>query len=164
MHGVNLTSYAISMSWGGTEFSSQNSMTISDSSSYGAVFFASSGDNGAGVSWPSSSVNVVSVGGTTLTQGTTGYTENAWQGSGGGVSRFETKPSYQSSLSYSKRATPDVSYNGDPNTGFLVYAYGAWYGVGGTSAGSPQWAAIQALGNSAKNHNFYTDYAKSYSS
>ena len=74
----------------------------------------------------------------------------------------------KSSLSYSKRATPDVAYNADPATGFLVldsYGYGGssgWFAVGGTSAGAPQWAAIQALGLSATNANFYAGYPQSY--
>ena len=35
-------------------------------SKYGAIFFASSGDNGAGASWRAASPNVVGVGGMTL--------------------------------------------------------------------------------------------------
>jgi subtilase family serine protease len=159
---------AISMSWGANEFSGQTAYDSYFTSTYGASFFASSGDAGGVVSWPSSSVNVVSVGGTTLTQTSTGYTETAWSGSGGGVSKQEPKPNYQISLSYSKRATPDVAYNADPATGFLVYdtyGYGGssgWFAVGGTSAGAPQWAAIYALGFSATNANFYASYPQSY--
>lgn len=110
------------------------------------------------------SSNVVSVGGTTLTQVGNTYTETAWSGSGGGVSRYEPKPAFQSSLTYSRRATPDVSYNANPSTGFPVYdttAYSGqtgWFQVGGTSAGAPQWAAIQALGGSASDKNIYTIY------
>jgi hypothetical protein len=58
---------------------------------------------------------------------------------------------------------PDVSYDGDPNTGVFVYdttpyeGDTGWWTVGGTSAGSPQWAAIQALGLTASNANFYVD-------
>jgi subtilase family serine protease len=160
---------AISMSWGANEFSGQTAYDSYFTSSYGASFFASSGDAGGTVSWPSSSTNVISVGGTTLTQTASGYTEKAWSGSGGGVSVYESKPSYQASLSYSKRATPDVAYNADPGTGFLVYdSYGiqgmkGWFAVGGTSAGAPQWAAIQALGKSATDTNFYASYPASYS-
>jgi subtilase family serine protease len=159
---------AISMSWGANEFSGQTAYDSYFTSSYGASFFASSGDAGGVVSWPSSSTNVISVGGTTLTQTALGYTETAWSGSGGGVSVYESKPTYQASLSYSKRATPDVAYNADPNTGFLVYdSYGyggakGWFAVGGTSAGAPQWAAIQAIGKSATNANFYASYPQSY--
>ena len=86
---------AISMSWGGSEFSGQTSYNSYFTSNYGAVFFASSGDSGGVISWPSSSANVISVGGTTLTNGASGYTESAWSGSGGGVSAYEPAPSYQ---------------------------------------------------------------------
>ncbi len=152
---------AVSMSWGGSEFSTETSYDSYFTSQYGATFFASSGDTGGAVIWPSSSVNVISVGGTTLTQGTNGYTETAWSGSGGGVSAYEPKPTYQSSLPYSTRATPDVSYNANPNTGFAVYdsyGYSGWLVVGGTSCGAPQWAAIQALGKTVTSNTLYSDY------
>ena len=58
---------AISMSWGASEFSTESSYDSYFTSNYGAIFFASSGDNGKGVIWPSASPNVVAVGGTTLT-------------------------------------------------------------------------------------------------
>ena len=146
-----------------TEFSSE---TAYDSyfATQGIVFFASSGDNGAGVIWPASSPNVVSVGGTTLNMaGNTVTSETAWSGSGGGVSAYESTPTYQANygLTYAKRAVPDVSYDADPNTGVYVYdstpynGAAGWWDVGGTSAGSPQWAAIQALGGTANNSNFY---------
>ncbi len=162
---------AVSMSWGANEFSGEQNYDSYFTSNYGAVFYASSGDTGGLVTWPSSSVNVVSVGGTTLTQTSSGYNEMAWSGSGGGISAYEPMPSYQknagldSQLSTTNRATPDVSYNADSNTGFLVldtYVYNGWYAVGGTSAGAPQWAAIQALGGSATNSNFYTNYKSNY--
>jgi subtilase family serine protease len=155
---------AVSMSWGGSEFSTE---TLYDSyfSSSGITFFASSGDSGAGVIWPSSSPNVVAVGGTTLKFVSGSVVETGWSGSGGGVSRYEPKPAYQTDfgLSSSMRAVPDVSYDADPNTGVPVYdslgysgQYG-WFQVGGTSAGAPQWAAIQALGLTTSNNNFYQD-------
>jgi subtilase family serine protease len=162
---------AISMSWGGSEFSTEFIYDFHFISPYGATFFASSGDNGAGVMWPASSSNVVGVGGTTLSLGASGAvtSEKAWSGSGGGVSAYEAKPAYQTSygLTYARRAVPDVSYDADPNTGVSVYdstpyqGYSGWWVVGGTSAGAPQWAAIQALGLSANNNNFYPDASSS---
>jgi subtilase family serine protease len=155
---------AVSMSWGGSEFSGENTYDSNFTSTSGIVFFASSGDNGAGVIWPSSSSNVVGVGGTTLNVTSTGavISETAWNDSGGGVSAYESQPVYQANygLTYAKRSTPDVSYDADPNTGVYVYdTYGesGWYDVGGTSAGAPQWAAIQALGKTCGNTNFYQD-------
>ena len=66
------------------------------------------------------------------------------------------------------RAIPDVAFNADPQTGFAVYigtskGKGSWYQIGGTSAGAPQWAAIQSLGLSANNQNFYQDKTSSNS-
>ncbi|HUD19998.1 MAG TPA: S53 family peptidase [Patescibacteria group bacterium] len=156
---------AVSMSWGGGEFDEEKSLDAHFVSKSGAVFFASSGDNGWGASWPAASGNVVGVGGTSLSFKKDGSVdhETAWNGSGGGVSANESQPSYQSGYSIPKangmRAIPDVSYDADPKSGFSVYDKGKWYILGGTSAGAPQWAAIQSLGLSANNGNFYTDKA-----
>lgn len=166
---------AISMSWGGTEFSDELSYDshFVDKANPAAAFFASSGDDGAGASWPASSPNVIGVGGTSLELASSGtlIAESAWSGSGGGVSAYEKEPAYQTAYKISKangmRAIPDVSYNADPASGYPVYltsgsgkkAKGSWNTVGGTSAGAPQWAAIQALGDSAALAKFYTDKA-----
>jgi subtilase family serine protease len=155
---------AISMSWGSNEFSSEASYDSYLTSNYGAAFYASSGDDGAGTCWPSVSSRVISVGGTTLSFANGAVSqEAAWSGSGGGVSTYISKPTYQSGVSYSKRATPDVSYNGDPNSGFAVYdSYGyGWVVVGGTSAGAPQWAAIHSLSLTATATNIYNAYSQS---
>ena len=161
---------AVSMSWGGSEFPTESSFD-SYFNDAGITFFASSGDNGSGVAWPSSSPNVVGVGGTTLNLNPDGSvaSETAWNDSGGGLSAYEIKPPYQTGygLAYARRAVPDVSYDADPDTGVRVYDntsyqdYSGWWNVGGTSAGAPQWAAIQALGLSANNVNFYMDAASS---
>jgi hypothetical protein len=165
---------AISMSWGGGEFPGESSYDSHFISSYGASFFASSGDTGGVVYWPAVSANVVGVGGTTLTFAANGSvsSETAWSGSGGGISAYETEPSYQVTYGVTEtngyRGVPDVSYDADPNSGVLVYdstpisGESGWWIVGGTSVGAPQWAAIQSLGLSAKNSNFYVD-AKSAS-
>jgi subtilase family serine protease len=168
---------AISMSWGGSEFSDELSLDSHfAASTTSAVFFASSGDNGAGASWPASSPNVIGVGGTSLEIASSGslIAESAWSGSGGGVSAYEKEPTYQVSYKISKangmRAIPDVAYNADPKSGYPIYvtggvatsvskAKGSWYTVGGTSAGAPQWAAIEALGATAALKKFYTDKA-----
>ncbi|MGD0160518.1 MAG: hypothetical protein ABSB89_09500 [Candidatus Bathyarchaeia archaeon] len=159
---------AASMSWGGSEFSTESSYD-SYFNTTGITFFASSGDSGAGVIWPSSSPNVVGVGGTTLNLNSSGAvtSETAWSGSGGGLSAYESPPAYQTTygLAYGTRAVPDVSYDADPNTGVYVYdstpyqGSSGWWDVGGTSVGAPQWAAIEALGLSANNKNFYLDAA-----
>jgi len=166
---------AISMSWGASEFSSESAYDSYFTSNYGAIFFASSGDNGAGVIWPSTSPNVVAVGGTTLTfAGGSLASETAWSGSGGGLSKYESEPSYQTTYGVSgtngKRAVPDISYDADPSSGVSVYdstpysGAKGWWQVGGTSAGAPQWAAIQSLGLSVSNNNLYQDALASYAS
>ncbi len=136
------------MSWGGAEFPEETTMDAHFVSVSGAPFFASSGDNGAGASWPAASPNVIGVGGTSIGANDK---ETAWSGSGGGVSAYEKEPSYQKSYSIPKaggmRAIPDVSYDADPASGFPIVRKGLWRTVGGTSAGAPQWAAIASLGN-----------------
>jgi subtilase family serine protease len=150
----------VSMSWGGSEFSGETSYDSYFNKS-GVTFLVSSGDSGTGVSYPAVSPYVVGVGGTTLPLDNNGNltgSETAWNGSGGGLSVLESKPGYQSSfpipsLAGSKRGSPDVAYNADPNSGFSVYDstpyYGqsGWWIVGGTSAGAPQWAGLVALVN-----------------
>ena len=160
----------VSMSWGAGEFRSE---TRNDShfNKTGVAFFAASGDNGSGVLWPGASPYVVSVGGTTLNLDNTGIvtSETAWSGSGGGVSVYESKPSYQTGWqSTSKRTVPDVAYNADPYTGYPVYisnynGSSGWITVGGTSAGAPQWAAQQALVNASRSTSLGNVVAAIYS-
>jgi len=69
---------------------------------------------------------------------------------GGAQSLLFGVPSYQSGLGLTSRG-PDVAYNAAVDGGVLV-VYGALgapvlFIVGGTSAGSPQWAGIAALAN-----------------
>ncbi|PYU21595.1 MAG: hypothetical protein DMG32_20250 [Acidobacteria bacterium] len=66
-------------------------------------------------------------------------------------------PSYQSGLNLSSRGTPDVSYNAAIHGGVLVanssvLGVPVFFIVGGTSAGSPHWAAIVALANQLAGH------------
>jgi subtilase family serine protease len=169
---------SVSMSWGGDEFASEASLDshfAASSINPSLTFFASSGDDGAGASWPAVAPNVVAVGGTSLALTSKGTlaSEKAWTGSGGGVSSFESEPVFQTTYSIpragGKRAIPDVAFAADPQYGFSVYhapdtssiktsssgTSGAaakssvitknWYVVGGTSAGAPQWAAIADL-------------------
>ena len=160
---------AVSMSWGGSEFSSEASYDGYFTSNHGVGFFASSGDNGTGASWPAVSPNIVAVGGTTLTLAADKslVSETAWSGSGGGVSAYETLPSYQSTYGVlgtnGKRAVPDVSYDADPSSGVAVYdstsyqGQVGWFQVGGTSAGAPQWAALKSIGTNVNNDHLYQD-------
>jgi subtilase family serine protease len=135
---------AISMSWGGEEFATEPNYAPVFSGA-GTAFVASSGDSGAGVSFPASAPGVIGVGGTQLhLNGVSGVaSETAWTGSGGGLSEYFSRPTYQRYPTKGGRVVPDVAYDADPSTGFAVYSAG-WAEVGGTSAGAPQWAAILA--------------------
>ena len=90
MRQVRADVVAVSMSWGGEETVEEKSLDSHFVSKSGAVFFASSGDDGWGASWPAASPNVVSVGGTSLSFKSDGTLnkETAWSGSGGGVSQL----------------------------------------------------------------------------
>ncbi|MGP0064558.1 MAG: hypothetical protein ACLQGP_13295, partial [Isosphaeraceae bacterium] len=153
----------VSMSWGFSEFAGETAYD-SDFMTPGITYVAASGDD-PGVDYPSASPYVLSVGGTTLTlDGAGNYvSETAWTDSGGGYSQYEAEPSYQESVQQTgERSTPDVAFDGDPNTGVEVYetpptgqgqgqhpwqqsAEGAWQVVGGTSLGAPSWAGIIAI-------------------
>jgi subtilase family serine protease len=150
----------VSNSWGSSEFSTESSQDThftTPSGHAGVTFVVAAGDDGAIPEYPSNSPDVLSVGGTSVTINSSGAitSETAWSGGGGGVSLYEGKPSYQSSLTTSttRRSSPDVSYDANPNTGYAVYdTYGGsgWYEVGGTSAGAPQWSAIIAIADQGR--------------
>jgi RTX calcium-binding nonapeptide repeat (4 copies)/Bacterial Ig-like domain (group 2) len=162
---------AVSMSFAGPEFYSENyydSLFTTPSGHTGVTFLASSGDNGADngsgspqINYPTASPNVISVGGTYLsTDGSGDYiSESAWSGSGGGISEFETQPSYQNGVvtqSSTYRTVPDISSDASPSSGVPLYdsySLGAstpWITVGGTSFASPTWAAMIAIANQGR--------------
>lgn len=138
----------VSMSWGGSETSTE---TSSDHyfTQAGVVYFASSGDS-PGVIYPSSSINVVSAGGTQVNRNGGGsYTnQTAWSDGGGGASKYESRPSFQNAIQNivgSKRGTPDLSFNSSGGSPVAVYnsnCYGGWLEVYGTSVASPSLAGI----------------------
>jgi hypothetical protein len=152
---------AVSMSWGGGEFSgetSYDSTFLTPSGHQGVTFLASTGDDGTPAGYPALSPNVVAVGGTSLNIDSSGdyLGESAWSDGGGGISQVESQPSYQSGkvngTSSTKRTVPDVSMDADPNTGVYVldsYA-GGYYQVGGTSLSSPMWAGLVAIANQGR--------------
>jgi subtilase family serine protease len=152
----------VSMSWGGAEFSTERNYDFHFAIN-NVTFTVSSGDSGFGNEWPSSSPGVVAVGGTRLSVDSSGnyISESGWSGSGGGLSKYELEPSYQSSFpvprdSSGKRAVPDIAYNASPLSGVPVYSTvllngeKGWFQVGGTSAGAPQWAGLFAIVNSMR--------------
>ena len=148
----------VSMSWGGSEFSSETSYDSHFTTS-NIVYFASSGDTGGVTIYPGVSPNVVSSGGTTIHRDSSGnFTgETGWSGSGGGPSKYEPRPGYQSAIFAivgSQRGVPDFSFDADPNSGVSVYdstscqGLSGWLVFGGTSVASPSLAGIVNLAGS----------------
>jgi subtilase family serine protease len=133
-------------------------------------------------STPASDPDVTGVGGTTLTadtvtgayQGETTWTEpfgcnppavasTDVNCSGGGFSTVFSRPGFQSAMQKNAaRGVPDVSYNAGVSGGVLIYsatlnaAYNAppttFFIIGGTSAGTPQWAGLAAIGDQIAGH------------
>jgi hypothetical protein len=172
---VNAGAGVISLSWGGSEYSSE---TLDDSvfNNPGVAIMAASGDSGyaGGVSYPAASPYVTAVGGTRLVQNASsrGFGETVWNGTGSGCSHYEPKPAWQAGVtdaSCSKRMLNDVSADGDPNTGLAIFdSYGQdptqqWMVVGGTSLSTPLIAGIYAVAGGEKTgttgaHGFYSDW------
>lgn len=106
---------------------------------------------------------VTAVGGTSLRRSGGTYSETVWNSDGdaggGGFSKFFPEPSYQQTLPSSvqsqlnnRRGVPDVSADADPNTAISVYVSGQWLPIGGTSASTPMWASIIAIGDQLAGH------------
>lgn len=150
-----------------------------DATSRHISIFASAGDQGAAqstcdgssylrkASTPASDPLVTAVGGTYLNANSvTGQYigESVWNNSfgagGGGYSKLYASPSYQHPVRGigAARGEPDVAYNADVNGGVLTVWSESGQGqnlvfiFGGTSAGSPQWAAITALADQYTAH------------
>jgi subtilase family serine protease len=152
----------VTNSYGGSEFDGETDYDSEFTTNPHVAMTFSTGDNGAPGEYPAYSPDVVAVGGTSLEtiglKGTYGL-ELGWSGSGGGISQYETEPSFQSGagLAYSNgtvdaRTIPDVSMDADPNTGvYVLDSYlGGYFAVGGTSLSAPMWAGVIALGDEAR--------------
>lgn len=139
----------VSMSWGGGEWSGESGAD-SVFTSPGVVYFAATGDSGAGTIYPSVSPNVVAVGGTSVVLDNSGnfLQELAWAGSGGGPSLYEPMPAFQQAVQSvvgGSRGAPDISGPADPYYGadvYSSYAFGGWAVIGGTSWATPTEAGI----------------------
>jgi subtilase family serine protease len=141
--------------------------------SQGITYMAASGDHGTtymsggyDYDYPQTDPEVLSVGGTSVTVSSSGTrsTEVGWNSggdSGGGgwnvtTDSFNTRPSYQSTSTFLAgagvpsvssvpyRLIPDVAFDADPNTGYLMYYNGAEAQYGGTSGASPTCAGLLA--------------------
>jgi pseudomonalisin len=135
----------------------------------GQTMFSSTGDTGSFCSvgnpngvdggaplaeYPSASPYVVAVGGTTLWSQLDGtyQGESAWQSGGGGLSQFEYSPYWQNGVQpasstpvgFTFRGVPDISMDGDLQTGMILYISGSWTVIGGTSLSSPLMAGVWA--------------------
>ncbi len=118
----------------------------------------SAGDVAGSPEYPSTSPNVVSVGGTSIDIKNGAITkEIAWSESGGGPSAYEARPSFQTgvaSIVQSVRGTPDLVAVADPATSVPVYdstpldGATGWMVIGGTSL-SASIAAATANAQSA---------------
>ena len=165
----------VTNSWGGIQFAGETAYD-SDFSHPGVTFLASSGDGGAnpevprgGVSFPATSPNVLSVGGTSLYlnsdeawSGETGwsYGSDAYAGtaaSSGGIGVYEPEPGFQDGVqSTGYRTVPDVAADADPDTGLAEYDpydFGAstpFATVGGTSLASPLFAGMIAIADQGR--------------
>ncbi|MBS1718374.1 MAG: S53 family peptidase [Armatimonadetes bacterium] len=143
----------VSMSFGAAEDACQFANYDGDLVKAGVTFFASAGDTAGEKDFPGLSRNVVCVGGTTLdvTSGGVWINETAWNGTGGGKSGFEPRPTFQDGLTDivgRYRGGPDISAVADPATGVSVYdstpaqGVSGWIVFGGTSVSTPIIAGI----------------------
>ncbi|MFO0951484.1 MAG: S53 family peptidase [Isosphaeraceae bacterium] len=161
----------VSMSWGQTEQSiiqgGKNLGTYEDNvdsilyRTPGVTYVAASGDDASPGDWPSFSPNIVSVGGTNLwirPDGTWSL-ETEWSRSGYGQSLYQTQPDFQAAVrKLGRRSIPDVEFlaTNAPGFGAAVYdsyngsAKNPWTVPGGTSLGTPCWAALFALVNQGR--------------
>src|SRR5439155_22621856 len=158
----------ISSSWGWSGGPSPTMEQIfKQMAAQGQTFFNASGDSDAFVNnavddptlvnQPSSSTNIVQVGGTTLTA-TNPVSETVWNwgggaGSSGGISPSNAIPYWQSNVnmaanhgSTTRRNLPDVALTAD--NVFVKYGNGLnATNIGGTSVAAPLWAGFTALVN-----------------
>jgi subtilase family serine protease len=147
----------------------------------GVSVFAASGDVGVAntdrqgrlfpfptVTFPASDPNVTAVGGTEINPPpptiTSYAAEQVWNdgfgAGGGGYSVVFARPDYEDGVvSNSMRGLPDIAYNAAVISAITIYetfdptTSPGWALVAGTSAATPQWAALAALAdNYAANH------------
>lgn len=126
-------------------------------------------DGKAHVDFPSSSPYILSCGGTRLitnngaisaesvwNQNQADLSQDSFGAGGGGVSGAFPLPAYQDSAKVPKapkpkgfkgRGVPDVTGDGDPDTGYNILVDGQAIQEGGTSAVAPLWAALIAIIN-----------------
>jgi subtilase family serine protease len=149
----------VSNSYGGQEYSSENSDSLAYFNHPGVAVTVAAGDGGYGPEFPAASNAVTAVGGTSLQQatntGTRSATETVWSGTGSGCSTYEPKSVWQTDTApgdCAYRTIADVSAVADPSTGVWVYdtyGGGSWAVFGGTSVATPIVGAVYALAGNA---------------
>ncbi|MHB1569079.1 MAG: S53 family peptidase [Solirubrobacteraceae bacterium] len=174
-----------SNSFAATEQSFHNAATLNrlnslyaQAAASGVTAFFASGDSGVAnvnkqgatypfptVNFPTSSPDVVSVGGTEIPNPPPAISsyqpESVWNdccgAGGGGFSAVFGEPGFQSAAGIDDpsgmRGVPDVSYNAALVSSILIWesfdptTSPGWVIIGGTSAATPQWAALDAIAN-----------------
>lgn len=167
----------ISLSWGQAEETATAQLLqglqeiLQEATALGVTVCVAAGDDGSAdmqqqvwddkphVDFPASSPYALACGGTTLAASSTAGApvETVWNrgatggATGGGVSNFFPKPSYQSGVTVPPpanpaggRGVPDVCADADPYTGYTVVIGGKKQGIGGTSAVAPLYAGLIA--------------------
>ena len=171
---ATLGANVINNSWGGTDSSSDTTFDAMYFNHPGVAITAATGDSGyaAGPIYPSTSPNVVAVGGTSL-DASRNSPETVWSGGGSGCSAYETtfvpiSFSGPSAACGTKRAVADVAADADPNTGVAVYDTAGYFGwfpgmVGGTSVATQIIGGVIGLAGNAPVApvSLYTNYKPS---
>ncbi|WP_348698784.1 S53 family peptidase [Duganella fentianensis] len=157
----------ISISWGAPETAwteqamSAIEQVFSLAASMGVTILCAAGDNGATdgvddgalhVDFPASAPHALACGGTRIAiNADCDLCEVVWNGgpalaSGGGYSRYFSRPGYQALLGESVRfrGLPDVTGHADPASGYCIRVNGQEQIVGGTSAVAPLWTGLLA--------------------
>lgn len=167
----------VSISWGQAEETATTQLLqgldqiLQEAAALGVTVCVAAGDNGSAdelqqnwdgkphVDFPASNQYALACGGTTLDASSTPGSpiETVWNrganggATGGGVSNFFPKPSYQANTNVPApantnggRGVPDVAADADPFTGYTVVLDGQEQGIGGTSAVAPLYAGLIA--------------------
>jgi subtilase family serine protease len=165
----------VTTSWGlceadqGSGTAAAESTLFQEAAAQGQTILASTGDLGSNdcssdhqsVDDPASQPWVTGVGASSIHSSGESVWNNSYGATGGGVSSVWAQPAYQAAAAQSQstvscgaagttcREVPDVTANGDPNTGYVIYYNGQWNTMGGTSISTPTWAALAALADSS---------------
>lgn len=166
---VITTSWGLCESLEGQTAAAAENTLFQEAAVQGQTVLASAGDEGSddcgnhrqAVDDPASQPWVTGVGATSAQPGGDTVWDDALGASGGGVSELWARPAYQLAAARPQSTTtcgaaattcrevPDVSADGDPDTGYVIYWRGSWITMGGTSASTPTWAALAALADAS---------------